>query len=120
MDSSCLLPYICEDIECLVCRKNVHIKFGVSMIWREQQDHSNDCYFCKHDFTGCITAKKKKHTVYPNLLSAIHSVEHSENLPAPKPPDQEMQSFGNADEHSSGKYVEPNDPGSENKPIRFC
>ena len=36
-----------------------------------------------------------------------------------KPPDQEMQSFSSADEHSSGESVEPNDPESENKPIPY-
>ena len=65
------------------------------------------------------TAKKKKHIVYPNLQSAIHQVEHSENFLVPKPPDQEIQSSSSADEHSSGEYVGPNDPESENKPIRF-
>ena len=99
--------------------KNVHIKFGVTVIWREQKDHCNDCYFCQHDFTGCTTARKKKHIVYPNLESALRPIEHSENLPVPKPPDQEMQSSSNADEHFSGEYVEPNDPESENKPIPF-
>ena len=89
------------------------------MIWCEQKDHSNDCFFCQHDITGCTTAKKKKHIVYPNLQSAMRPVEHSENLPMPKPPEQEMQSSSSADEHSSGKYVEPNDPESENKPIQF-
>ena len=45
--------------------------------------------------------------------------EHSETLHVPKPPVQEMQSSSNADEHSSGEYVEPNNPESENKPIPF-
>ena len=35
--------------------------------------------------------KKKKHIVDPNLQSAMRPAEHSENLPVPKPPDQEMQ-----------------------------
>ena len=88
-------------------------------VWREQKDHSNGCSFCKHDFTGCTIAKKKKHIVYPNLQSAMRPVKHSENLPVPKPPDQEIQSSSRADEHCSGEYVEPSDPESENKPILF-
>jgi len=39
-------------------RKNVHMKFGVPMICREQKEHSNDCYFCQQDYTGCTTAKE--------------------------------------------------------------
>ena len=117
-------PHLC----CLTCvktlsawyaGKNVHMKFGVPMIWHEQKDHSNDFYFCQHDFTGCTIAKKKRNTVYPNLQSAMHPVEQSENLPVPKPLDQEMQSSSSADEHSSGEYMEPNDPESKNKLIPF-
>ena len=47
----------------------------------------------------------------------MRPIEHSENLLVSKPPDQEMQSSSSADEHSSGKYVEPNDPESNNKPV---
>ena len=50
----------------------------------------------------------------------MRPVKHSENLPVPKPPDQEMQSSSSADEHSSCEYVEPNDPESKNKPIPFA
>ena len=83
------------------------------------KDSSNDCYFCQYDFTGCAIAKKKKRIVYPNLQSAMHPVEHLENIPLLKPPDQEMQSSSSAEEHSSGENVESNDPESENKPIPF-
>ena len=115
-------PHVC----CLTCvktlsdwyaGKNVPMKFSVPMIWRDQKYHSNDCYFCQHDFTGCNKAKKKTPIVYPNLQSAMRPVEHSENLPALKSPDQEMQSSISADEHSSDEYVEHGDPESENKPI---
>ena len=92
MDSSYELSYISEDIECLVCKKSIYMLFGMPMIWRDQKDRSNDCYFCRYDFTGCTTAKKKKHIVCPNLKSAMYPVEHLENLPVPKPPDQEIQS----------------------------
>ena len=95
------------------------MNFDAPMIWREQKDRSDDCYFYQNDFTGCTTAKKKKHIVYPNLQSAMRPVEHSENLPWPKPPDQEMQSFSTADEHYSGEYVEPSNRESKNKPISF-
>ena len=117
-------PHLCcftcvKTLNASYAKKNVDMKFGVPMIWLEQKDHSNDCYFRQHNFTGCTTARKKKHIVYPNLESALCPIEHSENLPVPKPPDQEMQSSSSADEHSSGEYVEPNDPESENKPIPF-
>ena len=45
----------------------------------------------------------------------MRPVEHSENLPVPKPLNQEMQSYSSADEYSSGKYVESNDPESDLK-----
>ena len=84
-------PNVC----CLTCvktlsawyaRKNVHMKFVVPMIWREQKDHSNDWYFCQDHFTGCATAKEKKHIIYPNLQSAKRPVEHSENYLCPNLP----------------------------------
>ena len=58
---------------------------AITMVRREPQDHSSDCYFC-------ITQMKRissesKHTVrYPNLPSAMRPVPHSEDLPIPHPP----------------------------------
>ena len=117
-----------QDKSCLTCvktfsawyaKKNVHMKFGVPMIWREQKDHSNDCYFCQQDYTGCTTPKKKKHIAYPNLQSAMRPVEHSKELPVPKPPDQEMWSSSSGDEHYSDETVEFSNSESNNKPILF-
>ena len=87
-------------VYCLTCVKTLSVWYGaknvhidVPVIWLGQKGLPNDCYFCQHDFTDCTTAKKKKkkHIVYPNLQSAMRPAEHSENLPVPKPPDQEMQ-----------------------------
>ena len=75
------------------------------MIWREQKDHFNDCYFCQQDYTGYTTAKKKKHIVYPNLQSAMRPVNHSKELPVPKLPNQEMLSSSSVDERSSDESV---------------
>ena len=77
------------------------MKFGVPMIWREQKDYSNDCYFCQQDYMGCTAAKKKKHIVYPNLQSALRPVKHSKELPVSKAPNQEMWSSSSLDKHCS-------------------
>jgi hypothetical protein len=58
-----------------------------------------DCYFCLKNITGI--SSKSKHTVkYPDLPSAMRPVPHSEEFPAPKPPENLTFSDENAD---SGK-----------------
>ncbi|KAJ4447238.1 hypothetical protein ANN_09242 [Periplaneta americana] len=46
---------------CRVCIEELHhwingrrllLSFGVPMVWREQSNHSNDCYFCSCDVKG--------------------------------------------------------------------
>ena len=64
-----------------------------------------------------VLHQRKRNTFLPKFAIRMRPIEHSENLLVPKPPDQEMQSSSSADEHSSGKYVEPNDPESNNKPV---
>ena len=95
------------------------MKFGVPMNWREQKDHSNDCYFCQQDYTGYTTAKKKKQIVYPNLQSAMRPVNHSKELPVPKLPDQKMLSSSSVDERSSDESVQLSDLKSKTKPMPF-
>jgi len=60
--------------------------FAVPMIWREQRDHTTDCYFCLTNVRG-FSSKNKKSIKYPDLLSAMRPVPHDESLPVPKPPD---------------------------------
>ena len=61
------------------------LPFGVPMIWREQHDHSSDCYFCLTDTKGYNT-KNKDCIKYPNLPSAIRPVSHSAEIPVPTAP----------------------------------
>ena len=65
--------------------KNVSLGFAVPMVWRDQKDHTTDCYFCITKIEG-YNQKTKKSIVYPELPSAIHPVPHSAELPIPKPP----------------------------------
>ena len=59
--------------------------FGIPMIWREQANHSDDCYFCSVDVNG-LNKRNKKVLLYPNLKSAIRPLLHSSELPVPHSP----------------------------------
>ena len=59
--------------------------FAVPMVWREQKDHTTDCYFCIIKIEG-YDQKTKKSIANPNLPSAIRPVPRSAELPIPKPP----------------------------------
>ena len=68
MGSSCLLPYMCEDIEHMVYKKKCSHE-----VWCEHKDYSNDCYFCQQDYTGYTTAKKKTHHLPKFVISNLSS-----------------------------------------------
>ena len=70
-------------------------------------------------YTSSTTAKKNKHIVYLNLQSAMRLVEHSKDLPLPKPPDQEMWSLCSENKHSTDETVELYYSESKSKPIPF-
>ena len=52
------------------------------MVWREQANRVNDCYFCMANITG-FSSKSKGNIKYPDLPSAIQPVLHSADLPPP-------------------------------------
>ena len=59
--------------------------FAIPMVWREPQNHVNDCYFCMVKIQG-HNAKSKKDIQYPNIPSALRPVTHCNSLPIPVPP----------------------------------
>lgn len=58
------------------------LSFGIPMVWREQKDHSTDCYFCLVKTSG-FNKKNKSKIEYPNLPSAIRPMPHSAEIPVP-------------------------------------
>lgn len=74
-----------EDLRLWFKGKKTAFRFGIPMIWREQKNHTTDCYFCWVDVKGFNTKNKKKIS-YPNLDSAIRPVSHSSEIPVPHPP----------------------------------
>jgi len=65
--------------------KSRHMPFAIPMIWREQKDHSTDCYFCMTNLIG-IRKQFKKSVIYPIIPSAIRPIPHNTDLPIPVPP----------------------------------
>ena len=63
-------------------QKRQTIGFAVPMVWREQANHVDDCYFCMTNVAG-FSSKSKGNIRYPNLLSAIRPIPHSAELPPP-------------------------------------
>ena len=61
-------------------QKRKIIGFAVLMVWREQANHVDDCYFCLTDVAG-FNSKSKGNIKYPNLPSAIRPIPHSVDLP---------------------------------------
>lgn len=52
------------------------LKFGMPMIWRELQNHIDDCYFCLIDIAS-VNTKKRKSVNHQSLGTAIRHVPHS-------------------------------------------
>lgn len=96
---------------CLTCKVNLrgwlrkaktnnHMPFGIPVIWREQTDHTTDCYFCMSNITG-FAYKTRSSVNYPNITSASKPVPHDPIIcPIPTPPD----SFTLADEEPQDDY----------------
>ena len=95
------------------------------MVWREPRNHADDCYFCLTNITGFNASSRKKFK-YPNLLSTMRPVPHSDDLLVPTPPvnkdflsssDEEMPSREDSTELISLEDIESTYSGtSGNEP----
>jgi len=56
--------------------------FAVPMIWREQRNHTNDCYFCLTNLTG-YSVKTRHKIQYANVESISKPIPHSNDMPPP-------------------------------------
>lgn len=74
-----------EDLRLWFKGKKNAFRFGIPMIWREQKNHTTDCYFCSVNVKG-FNSKNKRNISYPNLDSAIRPVPHSSEISIPQPP----------------------------------
>lgn len=69
------------------CGKLKKMRFGIPMMWREQKDHHEDCYFCKIGKLANSKRSSLKNIQYPNDVSSVtRPIPHSELVPVPQPP----------------------------------
>ena len=94
------------------------LSFGVPMVWREQSNHTNDCYFCQSDIKG-LGAKNRKKGIYPEVPSALKPVLHSDDLPVPTPPANSSNLSSSSDSMLSSSDTSFDEHDSENKPNLF-
>lgn len=53
---------------------------GIPMVWQEQKDYVDECYFCLTKTSGYIKKSRQKLS-YPNLDSAIRPVLYLDEIP---------------------------------------
>ena len=62
------------------------MSFAVPRVWREPQNHYDDCYFCLINISKYCKVSGRRAITYPSIPSSIAPVSHSETLPVPNPP----------------------------------
>ena len=105
-------PHIC----CNRCRtsllfwldgKRKQMPFAVPMIWREQNDHISDCYFCMTNIAG-FSRKSKSKIAYLTCKSAPKPVPHGSDIPVPIPPSKDEE-YASSDGDESASADENTD-----------
>ena len=80
---------------CGSCRSNLEgwlrgsgkiMSFAVPRVWREPQNHHDDCYFCIINISKYRKVSGRRAITYPSIPSSIEPVPHSETLPVLNPP----------------------------------
>lgn len=80
-------------------KKLKSLPFGIPMVWREQRNHVDDCYFCLCQTSG-FNKKNKRSIQYPDIPSARRPVPHGEEIPIPI--HRSLQSFSSSSSESQG------------------
>ena len=80
--------------------------FGIPMVWREQADHTNDCYFCLVPPGKGLSRKKRHSIIYPNISSAIRPVSHGIGIPIPEVPESFSLNFDESRETSASEMTD--------------
>ena len=68
-----------EDLHSSYRGQKISFRVGILMIWREQHNHIDDCYFCSFDVKG-FNLHNKKEINYSNINSAIYLVLYSSDI----------------------------------------
>ena len=92
-------------------------RFGIPMIWREQANHTNDCYFCSVDVTG-FNKRNRKEITYPNMISAIRPVPHNSDIPVPEAPNNLEEVVMQGETQSTHDYSD-SDFTADDRPEMF-
>ena len=104
-------PHIC----CTSCHtgltqwlvgKRASMPFAVPMIWREQQNHHDDCLFCCTSIGG-FNKKNKGHIKYAYCVSARKPVPHDDENPVPTPPADQNIPLSSGEEDGDDEPFEP-------------
>ncbi|GBO22153.1 hypothetical protein AVEN_212466-1, partial [Araneus ventricosus] len=74
-----------EDLRLWFKGKKNSFSSGISMMCREEQNHTTDCYFCSVDVRSFNT-KNRNDIFYSNLSSAIRSVPLTSEIRVPNQP----------------------------------
>ena len=93
--------------------KRKSMPFAVPMVWREQKNHTDDCYFCSTQVSG-HSMKTRKKIKYPDCPSAIRPVLHGDGLPVPTPPTDPPNTDASSSDDSESEETnvyEPNPTG---------
>lgn len=69
-----------EDLRNWSRDKKKAFRYAIPMVWREQKNHSDECYCCSCNVKG-YNSKRKQSISYPNLQSAIRPIPHGIEMP---------------------------------------
>ena len=113
--------YWAPKVSCPRCRtglwrwmngKAESMPFGVPMVWREQSNHTDDCYFCMVPPVSSLMHLQKGFK-YPNIPSALRPVPHGPGIPVPVAPAREAPDGDAADQGTSREFFPATDSPRE-------